>query len=174
MDTNRLMIDRDSYRVSSVSDLPRQVPEWIINTAAARKAIEAFPDMFTPSQKAAFFSGDAKSKMAAIGAIISFAANAKKCKQLNSIEYLCTPIDTLEGWQKVTYYNVGDVVFVTTPGRLEGQKFVSSIFSLTEKLNRINEVRRAAEISGKRKIPMSSLKKMRRTAKGRSYFKDNN
>lgn len=149
----------------------REIPEWIIHAKAARNMVDTFPERLTEFQRKFFHLG---SKMPVIMAIAEMAKDAKKCKSLNSVEYLCSSIKTLEGWHKVTYYHVGDVVLVTTPGRMEGQKFVSAIFSLTEKLGRLEETRRVVEISGRRKIPMTEIRKMRKNHNGRNYFKNNN
>lgn len=145
--------------------------EWIIKVKACQGMVDAFPGFFSQVQLDLFH---ANSPMSVINTIIDLAGGSRKCKELNSIEALCAPIKTLEGWQKVTYYNTGDVVFVTVPGLHEGQKLVLNIFSLTERLGRVEQIRRAAEKYAKQKIPMASIRKMRKNGKAKGYFKNNN
>ena len=143
-------------------------PEWIIQVRAAKSMIEFFPEMFREDQKHSFHvDGDAGP---IIRSIQSIALGASKCKHLNSIEYLVTPIETKEGLQRVTYYNVGDIVFVTVPGRYEGQKLVTAIFSLTNKLGQLDGIRRAAEKSGRKNVPMGNIRKLRKSPKDRGFF----
>jgi hypothetical protein len=147
---------------------PLPYPEWIIQVKAARAMLEFFPDRFSDSQRFSFYSeGDAGS---IIRTIQHIAIDASKCKELNSIEYLVTPILTKEGWQRVTYYNAGDVVFVTVPGKYEGQKLVTAIFSLTSKLGQLEGIRRAAEKSGQKNLPMGKIRKLRKNRKARGFF----
>ena len=147
-------------------------PEWIIQVKAAKSMLECFPHMFTTYQKELFHT---RREMSVIESICSIARGAKKCKELNSIDFLTKPIRTLEGLQKVTYYSAGDVVFVTVPGNREGQKLVTMIFSLTDKLGRLEATRRAAEKSGGRRGIAECVPKMKRlhkSSKRRGYFKN--
>jgi hypothetical protein len=146
-------------------------PEWIIQVKAAKAMLEFFPEMFTDRQKELFYT---KREMSVISSIYYVALEAKKCRELNSIEYLVTPIRTLEGWQRVTYYNTGDVVFVTVPGKHEGQKLVTAIFSLTQKLGQLESIRRAAEKSGRKNVPMGRIRKLRKNPKARGFFAQKN
>jgi hypothetical protein len=162
------------FQNTSVQDenrtILRERPEWIIQVKAARRMIEVFPDMLSAVHRRLFF---AKEEMPLVRDIADLAGNAKKCKQLNSVEYMCKPIKTQHGFRRVTYYHLGDVVFVTTPGEHDGQKIVASIFSLSEKLAQMEETRIAMEKTGKKRVPMSRIRKMRQTSFGRQYFRNN-
>lgn len=153
---------QESPLVHNPASILRLRPEWVISKKAASWMIEYFPDRVS-RRAVELFRGDNRGEICR--EIETLAKTSKKCRELNSIAALTAPVDTLTGFHKVTFYHVGDIVFVTTPARYDGQKFVSAIFSLTEKLGRIEETRRAAEKSARVKDPFRSAKALRR--KGR-------
>lgn len=162
---------QDTSSAPTMTNAPAAYSEWFVSRRAALNMIELFSHLLTEREKHFYATGR---HMQVIRAIEVLAKDARKCRELNSIETLCVPINTVDGPNKVTYYNVGDVVFVTTPGRFPNQKYINRIASLSAQLRDVELARQANENAGRSLKPLRVIRKMRSTAGGRNYFRGGN
>lgn len=105
--------------------------EWHFSVLSQEKMVKNFCHLLSENARLDF--ADNRNAWLVIQEMKDLAESARKCREIHSDAKLLTGMRQKFGVD-CRFYTVKDVLFVTIPGHVEGQKLVVTIYSLTEKL----------------------------------------
>jgi hypothetical protein len=105
--------------------------EWHFSAPSQEKMVKTFPHLLSENARLDF--EEDRNAWLVIQEMKALAQSAKKCREIHSDANLMTGMRRKFGVD-CRFYMVKDVLFVTIPCHVEGQKLVVTIYSLSEKL----------------------------------------
>lgn len=106
--------------------------EWHFSALSQEKMVKNFPHLLTDNALLDF--DEDRNAWLVIQEMTEIVKTARKCREIHSDAALLNGQRQKFGVD-CCFYNAKDVLFVTIPGRVEGQKIVVTVYSLSQKLD---------------------------------------
>lgn len=106
--------------------------EWHFSALSQEKMVKNFPHLLSENARLDF--QEDRNAWLLIQEMKALAEGARKCREIHSDAKLLTKMRQKFGID-CRFYTARDVLFVTMPGHVEGQKLVVTIYALSAKLD---------------------------------------